>query len=351
MRLFACPPPPPPSHISPRLAPTHLAMLLNRSRQTSSAASSSSRATSSLCRTVRARRAGYRTLVKHLCRALGLTVTHVSACAGTGAGAHSGARRSLGALLSRQAPAKDGSAPSIAVRAMGSASQQADKPSGRSAASTSDSQHGSGQQLASPGSPVEDDSVDLPLPGRVPRPVTVSDRRWNVGEAASVTASTASDAAAPARLTPPGVLAAAGRLRASDGAHSSVMDAPPDSPASCSGGEQEAFEAERQRDGTAGGRLRGEDRLEALAAVLAAAEAGAGDGAEFILTVSPIPMPTLTLTLCWTPSPQSSDKRTTRAACHIASRGQGAVRRQDGSGPGCAQLCAQASKHRARRPC
>ena len=86
----------------------------------------------------------------------------------------------------------------------------------------------------------------------------------------------------------PGSQESSGRQRTTLNALSS-RPAPlptPDSPASDRGSDidDEGFGEGRQTEGIAGRRLRGEDRLEALAAVLAAAEAGAGDGASPVVT-------------------------------------------------------------------
>ena len=160
----------------------------------------------------------------------------------------------------------------------GSPTQRAETTSGRAMLPGSRSRHDSGWQLASPASSVGDWFADRRLP------MNSEGQREDAGEAGDAMAVPGLADVAEQRVSPPGMPAADGEQREFPGAQSSSFVAAlpaPDSPGLCHGSDDEDLGRDDRRTGSRGaGRLRGEDRLEALAAVLAAAEAGSGDGAS-----------------------------------------------------------------------
>ncbi len=143
------------------------------------------------------------------------------------------------------------------------------------------SRHGSSWQLASPASSVGDCFADRRLP------MHNDSQREDACKAGGATAGPGLADVAEQRVSPTGMPAADGERTEVVGAQGSSFAAAlpaPDSPASYHGSDEDFAGEDRQTSAAGGRRLRGEDRLEALAAVLAAAEAGSGDGALRLMT-------------------------------------------------------------------
>ena len=210
---------------------------------------------------------------------------HVLLCAdGSPSAKPAGARRSLANLLSRQAHPVDGAGPSTEANPSGSPAPQADAPRVRSNGASSRSRHDSSDlQLASPVSSVAEDRLTvLPPIDILPGSLDIDSPQLSAGGTASAAPSRESNTAAQRRLPGPATRTAYARQRAHEGASNSarVAASEADSPASDRSQNGEAHQREgRQTADATGGRLRGDDRLEALAAVLAAVEAGSHDGA------------------------------------------------------------------------
>ncbi len=158
----------------------------------------------------------------------------------------------------------------------GSPAKRGQTTADRPPAPNSRSRQDSRWQLASPASSVGDWYA-----GRRSS-VNRGSQREDAGNTGGATAVPGLAGVEDLRVPPTGVPAADGERMEVAGARSSSFVAAlpaPDSPASFHGSDDEDFKSEdMQTGGGGGGRLRGEDRLEALAAVLAAAEAGSGDG-------------------------------------------------------------------------
>ena len=144
-------------------------------------------------------------------------------------------------------------------------------------------------QLASPASSVEDWLADLPMPSQLRgAPVGEAAQRQPAGQANGASRPAADElsrAAAELSLRPLTGSAGCDRQSIHDGncnGASATDEAAPEGPLTSPGSSERSPDvpARGKQNGAHGaGRLRGEDRLEALAAVLAAVEAGVtGDG-------------------------------------------------------------------------